>query len=305
MKRKKILKPITFLLMLLSISIFSSCPSFAQSQEAYPLPVLTKANPINNIINVALSQEGYTESIYGESIYADWLNQNGRPWCSEFVAWSAYKAGIPTSIIPSAPSVKKFRAFFSDKSRFYQIAGGACTSCKCHNFSSKTISPSSIKPGDIAFIETNGNYSDGEDHTALVVKVADDCIYTIEGNTSDQVLQRVRYAYQIHGICRPNYSKVTYSNIKLKKTKLISIKGSSKDVVKWKTISGVKGYRIYRSTKKNGSYKFVATVKGAKKNSYTISNKSKQKYYYKVCSYNTYRGVKYRSGLSDPKKNSY
>lgn len=278
------------------------CPALiinAACDKPFPIPVLTTDDPINNIINVGLSQEGYREAEDGTAYYSEWLNQSGHSWCSEFVAWCAYMAGIPTDVIPSGTSVNKYRNFFSGKNEFYIIKNGACAGCECRSYTDKTITINEIKPGDIAFIELNDDNTSGDDHTALVVSVSNGYINTIEGNTLGQVKQKKRELSKIHGICKPDYSAVSYSDIVLKKTKLVSIKSTKKDTLKWKVISGVKGYQIYRSTKKNGDYKLIKTINGANKKSYSVGNSSKKKYYYKIATINTYRGVVYHSKYSN------
>ncbi len=67
-----------------------------------------------------------------------------------------------------------------------------------------------------------------------------------------------------------------------------SVKATSssynKVTVTWKKVAGVTGYKVYRATSKNGSYKKVATVKTLK---WTDSKlKTGKTYYYKVRAYN-------------------
>lgn len=77
------------------------------------------------------------------------------------------------------------------------------------------------------------------------------------------------------------------------KTKIIKTTGSLKAAtIKWNKVAGVTGYYVYRSTTKNGTYKKVATVKGASKTSYTNKKlKSNKTYYYKIAAYKTSNGV--------------
>lgn len=77
------------------------------------------------------------------------------------------------------------------------------------------------------------------------------------------------------------------------KTKIQKTTGSLKAAtVKWKKVTGVTGYYVYRSTSKSGTYKKVATVKGASKTSYTNKKlKSNKTYYYKIAAYKTTNGV--------------
>ncbi len=64
--------------------------------------------------------------------------------------------------------------------------------------------------------------------------------------------------------------------------------GKKKITVKWKKVSGAKGYYVYRATSKSGKYKKIATTS---KTSYTNKKlKSKKKYYYKVVAYSSTKG---------------
>ncbi len=62
-------------------------------------------------------------------------------------------------------------------------------------------------------------------------------------------------------------------------------------VLKWKKVSEITGYEVYRSTKKSSSFKKIATVKGASKIKYTDKTVKKGKtYYYKIRVYKTTLG---------------
>lgn len=62
--------------------------------------------------------------------------------------------------------------------------------------------------------------------------------------------------------------------------------------VSWKKQSGVTGYQILLSTKKNSGYKVKTTVKGASKSSTTIKGLNGGTYYVKVRAYKTISGKK-------------
>ena len=71
---------------------------------------------------------------------------------------------------------------------------------------------------------------------------------------------------------------------------ITSIKSKAKKVtLNWKKSANATGYYVYRCDSKAGEYKKVATVKGAKKTTYTDKKglKKGQKYYYKVVAYKT------------------
>lgn len=75
--------------------------------------------------------------------------------------------------------------------------------------------------------------------------------------------------------------------------------GSEQIEVKWGAVSGAYGYRIKRSTSKNGTYKVVATLKGKNNTTYQDKNlKTAKTYYYKVETINKVNGKKGYSGDS-------
>lgn len=273
------------------LAILSIClliGSFSQDVSArymknYPLPELT-GNYREDILSVAESQLGYHESKTGETIYAAWASRSNLPWCSEFVAWCANKAGIPTSIIPVGTYASAYRKFFSAQGRYYILNNGQNhRSCGCKKMAAKTISFSSIKPGDILLTGSASNFAKGPGHTCIVVSNNGNTLTTIDGNVNDEVCYRTKKAAQIHGVCRPYYNLANVT---------FTAKAASKRTVqiKWKKLSDVTGYQIYRSTKKNSGYRLI---KIAGKNTSTFTDKKLEKnrqYYYKIRAYKTYNG---------------
>lgn len=81
--------------------------------------------------------------------------------------------------------------------------------------------------------------------------------------------------------------KAAPSLSKVSGVKTVNVSGKAVKVT-WKKVSGASGYKLYRSTKKNGSYKLVKTVKGSKTVKYTNKKLKKGKtYFYKVRAYKT------------------
>ena len=73
--------------------------------------------------------------------------------------------------------------------------------------------------------------------------------------------------------------------------------GSNQIEVNWGAVSGAYGYRIKRSTSKNGTYKVVATLKGKNNTTYQDKKlKTAKTYYYKIETINKVNGKK---GYSD------
>ena len=79
-------------------------------------------------------------------------------------------------------------------------------------------------------------------------------------------------------------SKTVKATPKAKKLKVKAKKKAGRTVLSWKKVKGATGYKVYRSTKKNGKYKKVKTI--TKKSLATFkAKKSNKKYYYKVVAY--------------------
>lgn len=99
------------------------------------------------------------------------------------------------------------------------------------------------------------------------------------------------------------------SSVKLTLKVPTSVSISAKDyrtlTVKWKKVSGADGYYIYRSTKANGTYKRVGSVKGGSILSYSNQGVTTgRKYYYKVKAYRIVGNQKVTSGFSDARAKS-
>lgn len=104
--------------------------------------------------------------------------------------------------------------------------------------------------------------------------------------TGKKYYYRIRAYYKENSIKYCSYSsgvsvvpRLATPSVKLKA-------GKKKITLSWKKISGASGYVIYRSSKKNGTYKRIAVVKSGKTVKY-INTKlpAKKKYYYKVKAY--------------------
>lgn len=88
-------------------------------------------------------------------------------------------------------------------------------------------------------------------------------------------------------------TKLATPNIKLSTPKTKTIK------ISWSKISGAKGYEVYRSNSKKGTYSKISTTNNL---SYTNSKLSKKKtYYYKVRAYKVVNNKKVYSSFSSIK----
>lgn len=116
-----------------------------------------------NIVLVAKSQIGNV----GGKKYWSWYGFKSRvSWCACFVSWCANESGDLDKTIP------RFAAVYDGMIWF-----------KNHNkWKSRNYIPN---PGDIIFFDWEQN--DGVDHVGIVEKVENGKVYTIEGNSRDEV----------------------------------------------------------------------------------------------------------------------
>ena len=130
--------------------------------------------------------------------------------------------------------------------------------------------------------------------------------------TDKTVKPNKKYTYKIRGVFKENdlikyssFSSAKAITIKPKAPALSSVKSIAKKTAKitWKKVSGVTGYQIYRSTKKNSGYKRVKTI--TKTSTKTFLNKklkSKKTYYYKLRSFKVVNNKRVYSDFSTIKK---
>ncbi len=128
--------------------------------------------------------------------YPQWFNgkKNSYPWCAVFVCWAfltayGYENALRLLCLPE------------------RNAGAGCTYALGYFRAAGQFHTDGPMPGDQIFFGTSLSNST---HTGLVEKVENGCVYTIEGNSSDQVCRR-RYALTdscILGYGRPAYDSV-------------------------------------------------------------------------------------------------
>ena len=129
--------------------------------------------------------------------YPQWYNgkKNGYAWCDMFVDWCFLTAyGYENALRLLCQPEKSAGAGCTYSLRYYKNKGQFHTS--------------GPRPGDQIFFGTSQSDSS---HTGIVEKVTASKVYTIEGNTSDQVARR-NYALsnsRILGYGRPAYDAVT------------------------------------------------------------------------------------------------
>lgn len=174
-----------------------------------------------DIVNVAMSQIGYTEGdskqdlsgcTNGSSNYTEyglWYDELYGPggysnamWCAMFVSWCAHQAGISADTVYYHAFTPYGQTWFQERGRCYtrqQVEDGKYLP----------------QPGDIIYFKSNRN-SNKVNHVGIVVRYEDGILYAVEGNTTDspqttnggQVCLK-SYAITdsfIRYICSPNYT---------------------------------------------------------------------------------------------------
>ena len=109
------------------------------------------------------------------------------------------------------------------------------------------------------------------------------------------------YYYIVKSYKKINSQKVCIGESEVSSAKVIPITTSiktaktqkNKVTLKWKKVSGVSGYEVYRATSKSGKYKKVKTITNSSKTTYVNENlKTGKKYYYKIRTYKKVNGKK-------------
>lgn len=166
---------------------FESTSYLPPNSEAMDPMVNTGSNLC--IINIAMGEVGYVEEAENTSKYGEWYGNQG-DWCAMFVAWCAYKANVPTSVIPKVGNEGVMRDTFDDANRYYESAAY-----------DGTYTPVT---GDLIFI--NGT-PQAPGHVGFVASVSGNTIYIVDGNWGKKVCYRVSSldAADIVGYAHPNY----------------------------------------------------------------------------------------------------
>ena len=131
-------------------------PLTAQAAD-YPNTYSITGNQPRDLINVALTQIGFTEGPNNRTKYGSWYSTPNQPWCATFVSWCIAQAQLPKEVVE--------QTCISDPTEEY---------FNIPYFDGETYTP---KPGDLFFSRIFG-------HTGVVWYVEGDYFYTVEGNTN-------------------------------------------------------------------------------------------------------------------------
>ena len=168
------------LLLGLSASIIEV--SATQSSDKFNKKYTLTGNGADDMVNIALAQEGKTGSEFGYS----------EQWCSDFVSDCAKLAGQSEAVPFNGNQINLRAAILK--------AGG-------------TVTTSSPKAGDICFIDWTASGKEAG-HVEIVYQVLNGAVYTIGGNTGSGNNLYTRYVKKhaplpqkyISSIVRPKYS---------------------------------------------------------------------------------------------------
>ena len=116
-------------------------------------------NQRQDLLNVALTQLGYTEGECNDTKYGTWYGMPFQAWCATFVTWCARQAEISTDILGRSALASPKRGYFNIP--YYDGA---------------KYTP---KPGDLFFYK---NFS----HVGIVYYTEGEYFYCIEGNANPE-----------------------------------------------------------------------------------------------------------------------
>jgi hypothetical protein len=248
---KKIYRAISVTLILVMLLV----PVSVTAQAATASQIKSK------VISIAENEVGY-EGTSTYSKYGEWYGYQGG-WCTTFVLWCFNKAGnaldvkLYGAIVPNGGNCNSMISWFKNKDQYHK------------NSSSYTA-----KVGDLVFFDWSGNGS--AQHVGIVTSVSGSSVYTVEGNCSGKVKDRVyttsgskpyNNVSSIMGYATPDWNSVANSS-------------SSKTTTKKSTTKKQTTTKKHTTTKKTTTTKKQTTTKKVtttKKQTTTKSNKTTSK----------------------------
>ena len=171
--KKKLTSTILSAVLMLSALPISSLADFENTH-------VNTGDMREDIVAVAETQIGYHEDPEGETPYNHFIGSlpdcpadgYGYAWCQSFVSWCAAQAGISSSIIKRAPGTYTVSDEFKNRGQWEvsEAYGG-------------TYLP---QRGDIIYFSRDHSVNNPS-HVGIVTGTSDDMVYTIEGNSADEV----------------------------------------------------------------------------------------------------------------------
>lgn len=221
-------------------------------------------DPRQDIISIAVSQLGYKEyrddngSKY--SWYAKWAKTNKTNWCSEFVAWCGYMAGMPIELFPLCTDGEAYRKKFGAMGQVFLLKEGNAEHAPIWlgDLFTKEITLSEVEPGDILLIGRREG-STAPHHTCMVrkVDVKNKKIYSYDGNKGSGlsgVIKNTNKASDVYAVVKPLYQLGPLTDVTLKKS------GDGYPVLSFSKRKDTDGWRVYRSDKADKGYTLLEEI---------------------------------------------
>ena len=113
MKAKRIIA--NLLVLITVVSLFSGLTPSASAASAKPITYKLTGNYRDDIVGVALTQEGNTGNPYCHG------TSKCNKWCADFIGWCARKANIPTNALPNSHNVAGYWENYSGSTLTYKF----------------------------------------------------------------------------------------------------------------------------------------------------------------------------------------
>ena len=147
---------------------------------------------ISRFIHLALDENGVHETdptgTYPSSDdyqkYGEWYHNNGEPWCATFVSWCWHFSGLSTDLLCKYQGCTAGMKWCTEQGIMHYVQDFDFGDIEMENGVSPKQYAQTYTPisGDIVFF-----LSSGMSHTGIVIYADETYVYTVEGNTSDQV----------------------------------------------------------------------------------------------------------------------
>lgn len=151
-KRERILALLLFLCLVLGsapLQVKAANPAGVRYRNTYE----NTGDQRKDILNIALSQMGYTEKTRNDTKFGDWGGYPRQPWCANFVSWCARQAEVSQDILKKSPRARP---------DYFEVA----------SYPGTEYTP---QPGDLFFTRELT-------HVGFVWYVEGEFFYTVEGN---------------------------------------------------------------------------------------------------------------------------
>lgn len=252
---------------------------------------------VSDVIAKALKDNGYSSE--GTTNYISAIKTPSGITLGEFD--NGPRSGWMYAVNGKAPNVgiADYKVKAGDTIKFYYVddytKDDTPTIDASGDTHTKKLSPATVKVAKTAYNIVKLTWTKADNATKYQVyrkvgknsKFVNIATTTSLKYTDKKVKTGKKYYYKVVAVNEKGEtvdSKTVKATPKAKKLKVKAKKKAGRTVLSWKKVKGATGYKVYRSTKKNGKYKKVKTI--TKKSLVTFkAKKSNKKYYYKVVAY--------------------